>query len=439
MMPIQQERPTMGEPLQSHQQDHNSIFIFDYHRRELETESSIDPAVIAERGYESIHRPTNGDQRSRDRLRLLHIPSWAIKEDRFFPGLLIPVHGPTGARVTAQWKPRIPVPNRNGKSMKYASVKGQLSRLDVHPRNKDKIADPTEELWAGEGIKKGDSLTSRGVCAVSLNGVYGWRSTLGTLGDWEDVPLRGRTVTICFDSDARSNPNVLRAMIRFGRWLRSKGVRKVYYLIVPAEVGGKTVKGVDDFFAAGGTLEELKAARATLAPNPDMSGDTYTDARLAETIADDALADRYIWVSGLGWLGWDGQRWTEITEVEVTEVVRQYALERFAEAVGPNLQPDRHPIARPVAARYQDHQRQPPARIHPCRLGQSARSATCIGAGMAAGANRAGDHRSPHARRADACAGRARGKWQECADHRRPGPGAGRLRQHGVREIVPGE
>jgi P4 family phage/plasmid primase-like protien len=40
-----------------------------------------------------------------------------------------------------------------------------------------------------------------------------------------------------------------------------------------------------------------------------------------------------MWVSGLGWLGWDGRRWDAATEVEVTEAVRQYLLDRFAEAM----------------------------------------------------------------------------------------------------------
>jgi P4 family phage/plasmid primase-like protien len=308
-----------------------SPFLLDFHRRELEQDSSIDPAVIAERGIESIHRPTNGDQRQRERLHRLGIPTWATKEDPYFPSLLFPIFGPTGQRVSYQLKPRIPVPNRDGKRVKYASPRGQVSRLDVHPRNRDKIADPTEELWITEGIKKADSLTSRGLCVIALTGVFNGRSHLGTLGDWEDVPLRGRAVTICYDADARTNPNVLRAMIRFGRWLKSKGVKKVWYLIVPAEINGVAVKGADDFLAAGGTLEQLKAARATTAPNPDIADDTFSDARLAETIADDVLADQFMWVSGLGWMTWDGRRWATATEVEVTEAVRQYMLDRFAE------------------------------------------------------------------------------------------------------------
>src|SRR5450755_422333 len=77
-------------------------------------------------------------------------------------------------------------------------ARGQHSRLDVHPRNQAAMADPTGPLWITEGVKKADSLTSRGLCVVALTGVFNWRHNLGTLGDWEDVPIKGREVTICF-------------------------------------------------------------------------------------------------------------------------------------------------------------------------------------------------------------------------------------------------
>jgi hypothetical protein len=140
-------------------------------------------------------------------------------------------------------------------------------------------------------------------------------------------------VTICFDADAKSNPNVLRAMVRLGSWLRSKSVKQVRYLIVPTETHGIAVKGADDFFAAGGTLEQLKAAATTVPPNPDTANDTFSDARLAETVADDVLTDQFIRVSGLDWLAWDGRRWATTTNVEVTEAERNYALDKFTEAI----------------------------------------------------------------------------------------------------------
>jgi hypothetical protein len=45
------------------------------------------------------------------------------------------------------------------------------------------------------------------------------------------------------------------------------------------------------------------------------------------------LTDHFMWVSGLGWMTWDGRRWAAATEVEVTEAVRGYALDQFNEAV----------------------------------------------------------------------------------------------------------
>ena len=64
-----------------------------------------------------------------------------------------------------------------------------------------------------------------------------------------------------------------------------------------------------------------------------MTGDTFSDARLAETIAEEVLADRYVWCKGLGWLGWDGRSWDNCDDETVSEAVRQYALEQFADAV----------------------------------------------------------------------------------------------------------
>jgi P4 family phage/plasmid primase-like protien len=306
--------------------------LFDEHRRELLGESAVDPAVVAERGYRTIGRPTANDERPREELRRLGIPTWSTSENRFFPGLLIPLYRPGGERISAQWKPRVPVPNRDGKPMKYASAKGRPSVLDVHPRNRDRIIDPTVPLWITEGVKKADALTSRGACVVALSGVFNWRSPLGTLGDWEDVTLRGRQVIVCFDADARHNPNVMRAMQRLGKWLKSKQAKTVLYLIVPGDVNGKPVKGADDFFAAGGTLDQLRAAATTTAPRIDQTDDAFTDARLAETIADDVLDGQFCWASGLGWMQWDGRRWSECTDIAVTEAVRQHCLARFEEA-----------------------------------------------------------------------------------------------------------
>jgi P4 family phage/plasmid primase-like protien len=299
--------------------------------RELVKQSAIDPAVITERGYRTVTWTPN-DRRGHDLLAGLGIPSWARAEERG-SGLLIPMYRATGERVSWQWRPDKAVRDRDGKYRRYASVRGQPNRLDVHSRNTGVIADPTVQLWITEGIKKADALTSRGTCVVALTGVFNWRSRHGTLGDWEDVPLKGRQVVVCFDADARSNMNVLRAMVRLGRWLKSKGVRQVRYLIVPAEVNGTAVKGADDFLAAGGTIDELLAAATGIEPNTTTADDTFTDARMAETVADDVLDGEFEWCKALGWRRWTGLRWEEATDETVVEAIRQYALDRFREVI----------------------------------------------------------------------------------------------------------
>jgi P4 family phage/plasmid primase-like protien len=324
------------------------------HRHELEIDSAIDPEVITERGYLTIERPGNNggqfqvrgvayvDGTGRDFLRKIGIPSWAIREDYYFPGLWIPQYTPRGERYAGQWKPFRAVPNREGKRIRYASAKG-VNRLDVHPRwtadrgQRDAAAvpaiqDPAMPLWITEGVKKADALTSRGCVTVALSGVYNWRNTHASLGDWEDVRLKGREIWICFDADTVTKPDVQRAMDRLGRWLRSRGAVKVQYLVVPPGVNGKATKGVDDWFAAGGTLEALQREARDKPPRTTDASDRFTDAALAETLAAEVLDGAYVWAAGLEWLGWDGRRWAEVHEVTVIETVRSWAKDQFAQA-----------------------------------------------------------------------------------------------------------
>lgn len=83
----------------------------------------------------------------------------------------------------------------------------------------------------------------------------------------------------------------------------------------------------------GGTVAGLLAAASTTEPSTETTSDTFTDARLAETIAQDVLDGAFVWCKALGWLAWNGRRWAEVTEEAVIEAVRQYALHRFTEAV----------------------------------------------------------------------------------------------------------
>jgi P4 family phage/plasmid primase-like protien len=313
-----------------HKRDEFDKHIHEEHARELLEGSGISPEVVNARGYQTLERQTASD--SRTRLKALGIPKWAWKEDWNLPGLLIPIWGAKGERVSAQFKPWSPV-NHQGSIRKYANCMGQTNRLDIHPFNRDKIIDPTVELWITEGVKKADSLATREVCAIALNGVFGWRKNLETLGDWEDVKIRGREIVICFDADAKAKPQVLEAMKRLGKWLKGpKGAKQVHYLIVPAEYNGKTTKGVDDYFVAGGTLDTLNPHRSLTTPIPANTDATFTEAVMAQTVADELLADSYIYVDGEGWMCWNGRRWANTSPKRVEEEIRLYFIDKHTTA-----------------------------------------------------------------------------------------------------------
>lgn len=310
-------------------------------RRELHQESAISTDVTRERGYETITRPSNADRRNVERLQALNIPSWAINEDRYFPGILIPIWGVTGRVVSHQWKPRVAVANRDGKKMKYASAKGQSSRLDVHPRwtvlDQDAIVPPIRDiavpLFITEGIKKADAMTSRGLCTIGLNGVYNWRSSSGTLGDWEDVALKGRSIGIVFDADVATNRNVRQAGNRLKRWLKSRGAAKVWFFVPPEQLGGKETKGVDDYFAAGATRDDFIALGNPNLPEKSTDVGSFTDAVMANRYTDEVLGGHFLYCPGRGWMHWTGRRWAEVDDAVPLNAMREHAIDQYAEGL----------------------------------------------------------------------------------------------------------
>lgn len=305
---------------------------------ELHGESAIAPEVITERGYHCVARNSNGSSDSKDLLRSLGFPGSAFREDRYFPGLLIPLYDANGDVTSHMWKPRVPVPaGEEGKTMKYVGVRGRPAVIDVHPRlSADRgqddpallplIKDIKSTLWITEGTKKADSLVSRGLTAISLSGVYNWRSGLGTLGDWEDIPLKGRFVVVCFDADMIVKKPVQQAANRLKKWLKTKGAKpQIVYL--PAEVNGKKIKGVDDYFRAGGEVNKL-LGMVDAKPIKEVIPDSEIE--MVEFIAEGAIQGSYTWTTGLGWLRWAGQRWVPADDEQIIERVRTYVIEEVA-------------------------------------------------------------------------------------------------------------
>lgn len=64
-----------------------------------------------------------------------------------------------------------------------------------------------------------------------------------------------------------------------------------------------------------------------VAPQPQAPVGEFTDARLAQTIYDNALAGFYCWTSALGWMKYNGCRWRECGDTGVIECIRRYLLD----------------------------------------------------------------------------------------------------------------
>lgn len=297
------------------------------HLHELVHESCIQPAVVEARGYRTLE----DTQEAREELAEIGFARTQIR-DGMFPVLLIPMRGMDGEVRGYQIKPAVPRTRLKEDGtrvfLKYESPLKSPSVVDVPAYTRAALASETTPLWVTEGMKKTDSLVSRNLAAVGLQGVFNWRNRHGVLGDWEEIPIKDRPVVLCFDADAASNRNVQLAMSRAGAWFKSRGASKVHYVVVPGNVDGCDVKGVDDYFAAGGEVAGLHEAATQTPPGATEKDAAFTDAFLVEDLAE-ALQGRFCWASGLGWLRWTGRTWKEVSDVEPLEAVRQWTSEQF--------------------------------------------------------------------------------------------------------------
>jgi hypothetical protein len=198
-------------------------------------ELGISPEVVAKRGTFSARRGRDVPQDH----------GWLAKK----PGMVFLVHTLDGEIFC-----RLRLDNP-GQLPKYMQPKGHPNRLDVHPLQHERIKQPGGMRYVTEGEKKVDSGVSRGLVMVGLSGVWNGQKDNGLIPDWSLLPLEGERYSITFDSDIASNPNVQMAADRQARLLREQGAEVFITLLPPAPDGSK--QGLDDFFANGGTVQQL--------------------------------------------------------------------------------------------------------------------------------------------------------------------------------------
>ena len=216
---------------------------YPHHRQALLKESGIAPAVVAERGYYTA--------KTKAELARLGFS----ERQRRTPALVVPMYSPAGDLVTHQIRADAPRENSGGKAIKYETPSGSPIRLDVHPSQSERVKDASVPLWITEGVKKADSLVSRGQCVVALQGVWCWQKDGVPLRDWEDIRMWGRSACVIFDSDVTTNPKVQAALEGLVGFLRGRGARVTVAYLPDAPGGGK--QGVDDFLACGKEVRDL--------------------------------------------------------------------------------------------------------------------------------------------------------------------------------------
>ena len=173
--------------------------------------SGISPEVVRARGYRTVEKKAD--------LRRLGFAASQCNP----PGLLLPVYSPLGEIANYQFRPDLPR-IKDGEPVKYENPFGSRTTLDVHPFSRERLADPSVPLFVTVGIKQGDALVSRGLCAMALLGVWNWRGTneqggKTALPEWESVAFNGRQVYLIFDSDAMLKPQVHTALSRLKAFL----------------------------------------------------------------------------------------------------------------------------------------------------------------------------------------------------------------------------
>lgn len=188
--------------------------------------------------------------------------------------LYIPYFSPKGSE-TKFFRIRYlePLPGFAGmtkKPQRYAQVPQTLNEVYLPPLMKrswaDVMSDAEVTIYITEGELKAACATARGLPTIGLGGVDVWRSQkrkLPLLPQLDDVKWKGRKVVIIFDSDAATNPDVVRAQRQLSRTLTDRGAEPVIASLPTTKDGKK--QGLDDYLVVH-EVDELQKLVEKAAP-----------------------------------------------------------------------------------------------------------------------------------------------------------------------------
>lgn len=125
------------------------------------------------------------------------------------------------------------------------------------------LSDPRQKIVITEGEKKALAGCMAGVPTVGLGGVFNFMDSGALLPALQRIRWKGKSVYICFDSDAATNPHILTAEARLAEILALKMGAKVHLVRLPDASDGSK-QGIDDIIVNDGITafhEALDTAR----------------------------------------------------------------------------------------------------------------------------------------------------------------------------------
>ncbi len=247
------------------------------HRHALVEGSGIAPEVLERYCVRTI-----GDGRDLPR-------GFSRRQRRRAPGMLFEVVRPDGG-IGYSFRPDKPDLDSPGRKYEQpCKALGAVGNfLGVYETSPGLLADPSVPVYFVEGHKKALSMVSAygaagiPIVAVAISGVWNWLSEGAPIPDMVGLLLDGRECVVVFDSDMLRKPGVQGAAGRLSEYLIGRGafVRVAY--LSDGEDGSKT--GADDFFAGGGTVEELEGLMRPYHPDDFASVRLERDQGLARAL-----------------------------------------------------------------------------------------------------------------------------------------------------------
>lgn len=316
-------------------------------------ESNIREYVAAARQYESVS--------TKARLNAL---GFSVAQQYCVslgaPALLIPIWGMNGRVKNYELRPNKPR-IEDGKPIKYERPKGSSVCLDIPNLEavRQSLRCGDVPLFISEGSRKVGAGISKEWLCIGIGGVDAWRGTqeiiknvkgLIALVEWEYLHLKGSRVYLCFDSDYRRKKQVRYALRRFKKFLEHRGAEVWICWLPDAPDGSK--QGLDDFFFAGGTAQELlNTATDDIPPESefeDAGAESFNTTDLGN-------AQRLIYLHGENvrychkwakWLVWDGKRWRTDDSASIYSLAKETIRSIYGEAQKIGDEEKRQAVAR---------------------------------------------------------------------------------------------